>query len=332
MIGPAAFPVARPAKIRAGLHTLAFLGAAALAACGGGENPQGEAPAQTEASGSTAPAGGGDVIVISGASGQLGGLVVDDLLGLGVPAQRLILVSRTPQSLQRYADMGASVRFGDFTQPESLADAYAGGDKLLLISIDTLVGNGRAELQNRAVDAAVAAGVKQIVYTSLVDLDNNDSPLAADHKLTEQHIKDSGVAWTMLRNGLYMNGLVDQAIEMLVNGSVESSNVGIAYVTREDCAAAAAAVLATEGHENRAYDITGPSVVYPQDVGRALAEDTEMSIRIVDGSGAPASGPMSSPSFAKVSNDFQTLTGRAPMSVADLFAMHHADLMAGTGA
>ena len=311
------------------LNTLALLGALTLAACGGGESPGGEAPAETQPTMSAQP---GETIIVSGASGQLGGLVVDDLLAMGVPASRLILVSRTPQSLQRYADMGASTRYGDFTEPASLPEAYAGGDKMLLISIDTLVNSGRAELQNRAVDAAKAAGVQHIVYTSLVDLDNNDSPLAADHKLTEQHIRDSGMTYTMLRNGLYMNGLVDQAIAMLVNGRVESSDQGIAYVTREDCAAAAAAVLATGGHEDQVYDITGPAVVYPQDIGRALAEETEMSIRVVEGSGAPASGPTSSPAFATVSDAVMRLTGRAPMSVADLFEQHHDDLMAGTGA
>jgi len=311
------------------LNTLALLGAVAFAACGGGETPGDEAPAESQPTMSAQP---GETIIVSGASGLLGGLVVDDLLAMGVPASRLILVSRTPQTLQRYADMGASTRFGDFNEPASLAEAYAGGDKMLLISIDTLVNAGRAELQNRAVDAAKAAGVQHIVYTSLVDLDNNDSPLAADHKLTEQHIRDSGMTYTMLRNGLYMNGLVDQAIAMLVNGRVESSNQGIAYVTREDCAAAAAAVLATGGHEDQVYDITGPAVVYPQDVAHALAEETEMSIRVVEGSGAPASGPTSSPAFAKVSDAVMRLTGRAPMSVADLFEQHHADLMAGTGA
>jgi NAD(P)H dehydrogenase (quinone) len=311
------------------LSTLALLGAAALAACGGGETPADEAPAETPSATQAPP---GEMIVVSGASGQLGGLVVDDLLAMGVPASRLILVSRTPQALQRYADMGASARFGDFSQPESLPAAYAGGQKMLLISINTSVGAGRAELHKAGIDAAKAAGVQHIVYTSLVDLDNNDSPLGADHKLTEQYIRDSGLTYTMLRNALYMNGLIDQAIAMLVNGSVQSSNQGAAYVTREDCAAAAAAVLATGGHENQVYDITGPAVIYPQDVGRALAEETEMSIRVVDGSGAPAGGMLSSPSFSVVSDAVMRLTGRAPMSIAQLFAAHHDDLMAGTGA
>jgi NAD(P)H dehydrogenase (quinone) len=228
--------------------------------------------------------------------------------------------------------MGATTRFGDFSQPGTLQAAYEGGDKMLLISINTDVGTGRADLHKNAIDAAVAAGVDHIAYTSLVDLDNNDSPLAADHKLTEQFLRDSGVSWTMLRNNLYMDGLVDRAIDILVNGSVQSSTTGgVAYVTRADCAAAAAAVLATGGHENQVYDITGPAIIFPQDIGRALAEETEMSIRIAEGGAAPAGG-MNSPSFAVVSDAFQRLTGRPPMSLADLFEANHDDLMAGTGA
>src|SRR5688572_31796353 len=82
----------------------------------------------------------GDRIIISGASGNLGGLTVDELLARGVPASRLILVSRTPEELKKYADRGASVRFGDFTQPESLPAAYAGGTRMLLISVGAIGG------------------------------------------------------------------------------------------------------------------------------------------------------------------------------------------------
>jgi NAD(P)H dehydrogenase (quinone) len=104
-----------------------------------------------------------EAIVVSGASGQLGGLVVEELLALGVEPERLILVSRTPETLERYAAMGASTRFGDFTKPESLASAYEGGDRLLLISIDTGVGSNRASLHETAVAAAAAAGVRHNV-------------------------------------------------------------------------------------------------------------------------------------------------------------------------
>jgi len=173
--------------------------------------------------------------------------------------------------------------------------------------------------------------VQHVAYTSLVDLDNNDSPLAADHVRTEQFLRDSGLSWTMLRNGLYMDGLVTEAIDMIVNGRVERSDVGIAYVTRRDCAAAAAAVLATDGHENQAYDITGPAVVFPQDIATTLTDVTEMAVAIAEPSGA-ASGAMSSPSFAVVSDAVERLTGRTPQSLRDLMEINHDEIMAGTGA
>src|SRR5882672_3162063 len=104
-----------------------------------------------------------DKIIISGASGHLGGLVVKDLLAMGVPAKNLILVSRTPDTLAEYAKMGAATRFGDFAKPESLPAAYAGGKHMLLISIGGGAGP-RPQAHKRAIDAAVAAGVKHIAY------------------------------------------------------------------------------------------------------------------------------------------------------------------------
>ena len=237
-----------------------------------------------------------ETIIVSGASGQLGGLVVEELLARGVEPERLILVSRTPEALERYAALGASTRHGDFSEPESLASAYAGGDRMLLISIDTGVGAERAGLHETAVTAAAAAGVRHIAYTSFVDLDRNDSPLAADHRRTEQAIRESGMAWTMLRNSLYMNGMVARATRMLADGRVVRSDVGgIAYVTREDCARAAAAVLSTDGHEGRAYDITGPAVVFPQDIARATTEVTGVPIEIQDPEPGDDSEPAPSP-------------------------------------
>lgn len=268
-------------------------------------------------------------IIVSGASGQLGGLVVEDLLALGVAPERLILVSRTPEALERYAAMGASTRFGDFTQPESLAAAYEGGDRMLLISINTGVGGERPALHEAAIDAAVAAGVRHIAYTSFVDLDNNDSPLAEDHRRTEEFLRESGVAWTMLRNSLYMNGVVAQAERMLADGQVVagSDDSGVAYVTREDCAAAAAAVLATPGHEFQAYDITGPEAVRPQDIAEVAAEVTGIPVEIVQDDGRGAAPALSGPSFRVVSGAVQDLTGRPPTSIRDLLEANRDELL-----
>jgi NAD(P)H dehydrogenase (quinone) len=201
---------------------------------------------------------------------------------------------------------------------------------MLLISIDTGVGSGRADLHKNAIDAAVAAGVRHIVYTSFVDLDNNDSPLAADHRLTEQFLRESGAVWTMLRNSLYANGLVTRAARMLADASATAAYTGgVAYVTREDCAAVAAVVLATDGHENRVYDITGPEVVLPQDVARATSEITGVTITVVEPEPTePAPPGPGSASFAVVSTAVRDLTGRPPQSIRVLLEANRGLLLA----
>jgi NAD(P)H dehydrogenase (quinone) len=273
-----------------------------------------------------------DKIVVSGASGQLGELVVKDLLARGVPSSDLILVSRTPAKLEEFKAMGASTRFGDFGKPESLPAAFAGGKKLLLISIGFGAGP-RPEAHKHAVDAAVAAGIKHIVYTSYVAISQGDhTGLAADHFQTEEIIKKSGVSWTMLRNSIYSNGLVQQGAKMLADGkaTVSDTDARIGYVTREDCAAAAAAVLTGEGHENRAYDITGPELIGPREIAAAASIVAGRPIELVaPAPNAPARRAFGGPSIAVVSEDVARLTGRPATSVRALFDARRAELLGG---
>ena len=222
-----------------------------------------------------------DKIIVSGASGQLGGLVVEELLARKVAPRNLILVSRTPETLKQYAERGASVRFGDFTKPESLVEAYKGGTRMLLISVNG-GGDKRPELHKAAIDAAIAAGVKQIAYTSYVNADRfTDSIIAGDHLRTEKYLEESGVAWTLLRNQIYADGLPDQAEQIVRDGKLLTStpDARVAYVTRADCAAAAAAVLTTPGHENKAYNITGPEAIGPREL---VALSSEISGKHID--------------------------------------------------
>lgn len=271
-----------------------------------------------------------DKIVISGASGHLGELVVRDLLARGVPASDLILVSRTPDKLDEFRKLGASTRFGDFSKPESLPAAYAGGTKLLLISIGFDAGP-RPEAHKRAVDAAVAAGIRHIAYTSFVAISKGDREgLASDHFQTEEIIRNSGMAWTMLRNSIYSNGLVQQAAKMLADGkaTVSDADVRIGYVTREDCAAAAAAVLSTPGHENKVYDITGPELVGPREIAAAASAVAGKPVELVTADpNAPARRGFGGPSYAVVSDDVAKLTGRPATSVRALFEAHRDELL-----
>ena len=271
-------------------------------------------------------------LIISGASGQLGGLTVEELIRLGVPAERLILVSRTPQPLEHYAARGAAVRYGDFTEPESLSSAYAGGTRMLLVSIGR-TRLPRPEAQGNAIRAAVDAGVRLIAYTSWIGISHGETGgLAPDHAATEEILRGSGAAWTMLRNSIYMNDVVNDAAAMLAAGrvTVPENADRITYVTREDCAAAAAAVLATPNHENRAYDITGPEAVGPRELAAAASAVTGVAIEVVSAPAGPPS-PFGGPGVTSVSRDFEALVGRPPTSVRQLLEARRGELLAARG-
>ena len=272
----------------------------------------------------------GEKIIVSGASGQLGREVVQDLLARGVPARNLILVSRTPESLRDFAKLGASTRFGDFSRPESLPAAYAGGRRMLLISIG-FSNVPRPVAHKRAIDAAVAAGVQQIAYTSFVSISGGDtSGIAADHYQTEEILKKSGVKWTFLRNSIYMDGLVPQAAKMVALGhTVAAANESkLGYVTRADCAAAAAAVLSTPGHENKAYDITGSQLIGTRDIAAAAAAATGKSIAVSDADpNTPAPRSFGNPAAARISTAVADLTGHPPTTLSMFFETNKAVLL-----
>jgi NAD(P)H dehydrogenase (quinone) len=270
-------------------------------------------------------------IIISGAAGHLGELTIRALLARGIPARSLILVSRTPDRLRSYAGEGASVRFGDFTRPESLPAAFAGGRQMLLISI----GFGpmpRPEAHKNAIDAAKKAGVEHIAYTSWIGLSRGDrSGLGADHYRTEQTLEGSGLAWTLLRNSIYMETTLPSAERMVRSGraQIPAADLRIAYVARADCAAAAAAVLATPGHEDRAYAITGPAALDTRALAQTASAVTGKPIRAEDAApGAPARPRrFNGPSVAVVSGAVAQLTGRPATSLEEFFEQHRAELL-----
>lgn len=276
-------------------------------------------------------------IVVSGASGQVGGLVVEELLDRGIRPENLILVSRTPLELERYAALGASTRFGDFLQPESLDTAYEGGDRLLLISLnsgnrDPRVPARRAELHRVAIDAAVDAGIGHIVYTSFVDADNNVSPIAVAHRATETALRESGLTWTFLRNQWYADRLANDAARMVAEGRalVLPDDPGTAYVTRGDCAVAAAVALMNGGHENRVYEITGPALIRMSDVASVASEISGVGID-VSVAGPEDAVREAPPSGGTLSTHFRDITGEPGTSLRDLLEANRAELLAAAG-
>jgi len=194
-------------------------------------------------------------IVVTGATGQLGQLVIDELL-TRVPADQVVAVVRDKAKAAALAERGVQLRFGDYNKPESLADAFREGDSVLLISGSEL---GRRVAQHGAVvDAARAAGVAHLVYTGILGGPDADFALADEHKATEQAILDSGLTYTFLRNGWYSENYTAQIPVQLEHGVVGSAGDGrIGSAARADYAAAAATVLTADGHANTAYELSG---------------------------------------------------------------------------
>ncbi len=219
-------------------------------------------------------------IAITGASGALGRASADLVLQ-AVDPREVVLTTRRPESLGDLAARGVDVRRVDFADPRTLATAFAGVDRLLLISTDAI--GARLDQQRAAISAAVDAGVGHVIYTSVPEpVAANPALVVADHAGTEQALRDSNLQWTMLRNNLYahMQGSgVEHAVasgRLVTNGGAGAT----AYVTRADCAAAAA-VLTQDGHEGQAYDITGPEALSAVDLVALAREISGRDVELV---------------------------------------------------
>lgn len=215
-------------------------------------------------------------IVITGASGNYGRGVTDRLIVQGRAAD-LILITRKPEKLSDRAAQGCTVRYGDFDKPETLEQAVQGADKMLLIS-GTRVG-ARVVQHKAAIDAAAAAGVKHVIYTSFIGIDDpaNPAEVRHDHIETERLIRASGCGWTMLRDAHYADAMVLMMGPNVIQTGQWFSNAGEgreAMVWRDDCIESAVAVLTGEGHEGQIYNITGPDLQTFGEVAAIMAEVT----------------------------------------------------------
>jgi NAD(P)H dehydrogenase (quinone) len=212
------------------------------------------------------------VLIVAGASGHLGRGVAEELLGRVRP-EEVRLLTRTPERLDDLAVRGADVRRVDLDEPDTLPGALAGGRRLLLISTDAL--DRRVAQHRAAIDAAVRAGVGHVIYTSVVAPEpENPAAVVETHRRTEDDLRAAGCAWTLLRNNLYAEYQEPEARQAGESGRLVHNRGGgaAAYVARTDCAAAAAAVLAGDGHEGKAYDITGPESLSAPDLALLYGE------------------------------------------------------------
>jgi NAD(P)H dehydrogenase (quinone) len=196
-------------------------------------------------------------IAVTGATGHLGRLVVEALLDKGTPAGDIVAVVRTPAKAADLADKGVEIRQADYSDRAALESAFAGVDKLLLVS-GSEVGQRVAQHAN-VIDAANTAGVGFVAYTSILDAQNSPIGLAVEHRATEDRLTQSGIDFALLRNGWYWENYLGSSPAAAETGTLfGSAGTGVvAAAARKDYAEAAAAVLLADGQAGKVYELGG---------------------------------------------------------------------------
>ena len=281
----------------------------------------------------------------------MGRRVVELLLEKG--AGKIVAGTRKPEKLADLAAKGVTVRQADFENAKELEAALAGVDRVLIISSDAIDRPGRRLAQHKAaVSAAASAGVKHAIYTSMPNPETSPVVFAPDHLGTEEALKASGMSWTILRNCWYSDFLIPTVAPAVASGTLTGATGqgGAPYVTREDCAQAAAAALMSDDTSNKTWNITGPAVVTWSELAALATELTGRAVTyapvsaeertaqliamgtpepiakmLVSGQVATAQGKMGAATTA-----VKELTGREPMSVREFLTARRAALMPAT--
>ena len=279
-------------------------------------------------------------IVVTGATGHLGRLVIDGLLEK-VPADRITAVVRDADKAAPLAARGVTLKVADYSRPETLSGAFAAGDKVLLISGSEV---GQRVPQHQAViDAAKAAGVALFAYTSVLGGPDADFTLADEHKVTERAVIESGLPYVLLRNGWYNENYTERLAPVLEHGAVVAAagEGRVSSAARADYAAAAVAVLTGEGHENTAYELSGDTAWSFAEYAAEIARQTgkEIAYRavsadevkaILTGAGLPeplaailadVDTAIERGLLAATPGDLSRLTGRPTTPIADSLAV-----------
>ncbi|PHN05416.1 SDR family oxidoreductase [Flavilitoribacter nigricans] len=276
------------------------------------------------------------MILVTGATGNFGSAAIDHLLDKGVAPETISALVRDTAKAESLKEKGIHIKVGNYDDPASLVAAMEGMEKLLLVS-GSDVGN-RLDQHKRAIDAAKAAGVKHVVYTSFTRKNETDSNplgiLGASHIETDRYLQASGLNYTIMLNSLYADVLpMFLGEQVLENGVFYPAGDGqVAFVTRDDMAEAAAAVLTTAGHENKAYKIVHTENYTFQDVADYLSEitgktvpylkpDIEVYREALTNAGVPAEyigmfvafgEAIQQGEFASNGSDLESLLGRKP--------------------
>lgn len=280
-------------------------------------------------------------IVVTGATGQLGRLTVEALLRRGTPAADIIATGRDVSGIEDLADRGITVRRADFADTDGLAEAFAGADRLLLVSASVPVGE-RVANHRRVIDAAASAGVSLVVYTSTTHADTATTVIGATHAETEEYLRDRGTPSVLLRNGWYLENYTGQLPQILQNGTVvgAAGDGRISAASRADYAEAAAVVLTTEGHTGAVYELGGDESFTLTELAAAISAAAGKHVSYTDlpvtdfaralaAAGLPAElaevladadRGMNRGEMHTDSGDLRRLIGRPPVTLAEALA------------
>lgn len=291
-------------------------------------------------------------LLVTGAAGHLGQAVLHHLLETsGIAAADIIAASRDPKKLADVAARGVETRTADFLDEDGLAKAFAGVDRLLIISTDDLATpGGRLKQHKAAVAAAVKAGVKHIVYTSMPNPDKSLVSFAPDHLGTEEAIKASGIPYTILRNAWYHDNYLMSMPHNLQTGKwYTAMGAGkITNISRDDCARAAGAALANPPAGSQVLTLTGTESLTAEEIAARATQATGKPLEVVHvsdeqlaqgltGAGLPdfvvkmlvsADANVRAGNFDLVTGDFEKLTGAKPQPLAAWFKARKAALTA----
>lgn len=274
-------------------------------------------------------------IVVTGATGHLGRLIVESLLRRGVPAGEIVALGRDTGKLADLAGRGVVTRRADYTDPASLRAAFAGAEKLMFVSGSEV---GQRETQHRNVVAAAReAGVGLVVYTSIANADRSSMILAGEHLATEREIAAAGLPYVILRNGWYLENYTDQLPTYLQYGVTGAAGDGrVSAATRADFAEAAAAALTGAGEAGRVYELGGEAFTLTElaeelsrQTGRSVGYTdlpTEKYAEVLGGAGVPAGFAailadsdrgLSQGELYVEGDDLAKLIGRRPTTLAE---------------
>ncbi|GAA3026647.1 SDR family oxidoreductase [Streptosporangium longisporum] len=281
-------------------------------------------------------------IVVTGATGHLGRLTIEALLRRGIPAADIIATGRDIARIKDLADRGITVRRADFSDTDGLAEAFAGADRLLLISASVPVGE-RVANHRRVIDAAASAGVSLVAYTSTTHADTATTVIGATHGETEKDLRDRGIPSVLLRNGWYLENYTSQLPQILQNGVVvgAAGEGRISAASRADYAEAAAVVLTAEGHTGAVYELGGDESFTLTELAAAITDAAGKQVtysdlpvadfaQVLAAAGLPAElaevladadRGMNRGEMYTDSGDLHRLIGRPPVPLAEALAV-----------